>query len=55
MGGLNDQTPDVRRASATALGSFGSEAQPAIPALRKAAASDRIRTSPARRASPLSS
>jgi len=40
MGGLNDQTPDVRRASATALGSFGSEAQPAIPALRKAAASD---------------
>jgi len=33
---LKDPVPDVRRAAATALGSFGSDAEPAIPALRKA-------------------
>jgi HEAT repeat protein len=34
---LRDDAPDVRRAAAIALGSFGNEAQPAIPALRRAA------------------
>jgi len=35
---LKDPLPEVRRAAAIALGSFGSDAQPAIPALRKASA-----------------
>ena len=34
---LKDPEPDVRRAAASALGSFGTEAAPAVPALRKAA------------------
>lgn len=40
LAGLKDQAPDVRRASATALGSFGTDAERAIPDLRKAASSD---------------
>jgi HEAT repeat protein len=38
--GLADPDPEVRRASAAALGSFGAEAAPALAALKKAA-SDR--------------
>jgi HEAT repeat protein len=36
--GLQDPAVEVRLASATALGSFGDDAEPALPALRKAAA-----------------
>jgi HEAT repeat protein len=35
---LNDPEIDVRRAAAEALGSFGGEAAPALPALRRATA-----------------
>ena len=35
---LKDSEADVRRAAATALGSFAADAEPAVPALRKAAA-----------------
>jgi len=35
---LKDSEADVRRASAAALGSFGADAEPALPALKKAAA-----------------
>jgi len=35
---LEDPDPAVRRASATALEAFGSDAAPALPALKKAAA-----------------
>jgi HEAT repeat protein len=38
--GLQDEDVEVRRASATALASFGADAQAAIPALRRAS-SDR--------------
>ena len=34
---LKDPEADVRRAAASALGSFGAEAAAAVPALRKAA------------------
>ena len=34
--GLIDANPEVRREAATALGAFGADATPALPALRKA-------------------
>jgi HEAT repeat protein len=34
--GLVDDSPEVRREAATALGAFGAAAAPALPALRKA-------------------
>ena len=36
MDGLRDEEAEVRRCSATALGSFGEDATPALPALRRA-------------------
>ena len=37
IGGLEDQEVNVRRTSAAALAAFGADAEPALPALRKAA------------------
>ena len=37
MEGLKDSEADVRRAAAAALGSFAADAEPALPALKKAA------------------
>ena len=34
--GLSDDNPEVRREAATALGSFGAAATPALPMLKKA-------------------